>query len=216
MFHNRIDAGQRLAAALQHLAGKDVVVLALPRGGVPVAAQVAKSLAAPLDLLIVRKLGVPMQPELAMGAVADGDPPVVVRNESVIQMIRVSEAEFGAVLARETAEARRRRERYLGARPRVALADRTIVVIDDGIATGSTMQAALRALRHGRPQRIVVAVPVAAADTLEMLRSEADEVVCLQPELTFGAIGASYEDFRQVSDEEVIDALDAMPDASSA
>lgn len=213
MFRDRSDAGQRLAAALEHLAGKDAVVLALPRGGVPVAAEVAKNLGAPLDLLIVRKLGVPMQPELAMGAVADGNPPVVVRNEPVIRDLRLSNADFEDVLARETDEARRRRERYLGKRPHVALAGKTVIVVDDGIATGSTMQAALRALRKSKPQWIVLAVPVSAVDALEMLEADADEVVCLRPERALGAIGAYYEDFRQVSDEEVMAALDAMPDA---
>lgn len=209
-FRDRRDAGHRLADKLRHLKAERPVVLALPRGGVPVAAEVSKALGAPLDLLIVRKLGAPAQPELAMGAVADAEPPIVVRNEPIIQMLGVSEPAFQQVLARETAEVRRRRERYLGGRARVALQGRTVVVVDDGIATGSTMQAALRALRQSRPRRILLAIPVAATDSVEMLRADADDVICLEPQPSLGSIGAYYAEFAQVGDAEVIRLLDEM------
>lgn len=209
-FRDRSDAGHRLAGEMQHLKAEHPVVLALPRGGVPVAAEVSKALGAPLDLLIVRKLGAPTQPELAMGAVADAEPPIVVRNEPIIQMLGVSERAFQQVLARETAEARRRRERYLGTRERVALQNRTVIVVDDGIATGSTMQAALRALQQSRPRRVVLAVPVGATDSIAMLRADADEVICLEPQPNLGSIGAYYAEFEQVDDAEVIRLLDEM------
>ena len=209
-FRDRGDAGRRLAGALQHLKAEHPVVLALPRGGVPVAAEVSKALDAPLDLLIVRKLGAPTQPELAMGAVADAEPPIVVRNEPIIQMLGISERAFQQVLTRETAEARRRRDRYLGKRARVALENRTVIVVDDGIATGSTMQAALRALQQSRPRRVVLAIPVAATDSIEMLRADADEVICLEPQPNLGSIGAYYSEFVQVGDEDVIRSLDAQ------
>jgi putative phosphoribosyl transferase len=182
-------------------------VLALPRGGVPVAAEVAAALKAPLDLVLVRKIGYPRQPELAMGAVVDGADPIIVRNEDVISMTGVSEAEFDEVCKQELAEIERRRARYLGARAPVELSGRTAIVIDDGLATGATMRAALRALRKRAPGKIVLAVPVAPSDTLEDMRGDADEIVCLEAYEFFGAIGAYYSDFRQVSDEELISIL---------
>ena len=206
-FADRREAGQMLAKALRGYKGQQPVVLALPRGGVPVAAEVAKVLEAPLDLLIVRKIGAPSFPELAMGAVVDGEAPIVVRNEDVIATKGVTEEEFLAVERRELAEIRRRRERYLGTRSRAPLADRTVLIVDDGIATGATVRAAVRAVRQAHPKRIIVAVPVAAADTLVELRHEADEVVCLEAPEALGAIGYYYDDFAQVSDEEVIAAL---------
>jgi predicted phosphoribosyltransferase len=183
------------------------VILALPRGGVPVAAEVAGALGAPLDLLIVRKIGAPSFPELAMGAVVDGEAPIVVRNEHVIAAEGVTEADFLAAEQRELAEIRRRRERYVGKRPHPPISGRTAIIIDDGIATGATVRAAIKALRQAHPKRIVVAVPVAAADTLIELRREADEVVCLEAPEAMGAIGYYYRDFAQVGDEEVIAAL---------
>jgi len=210
-FEDRKDAGQKLAAALAKYKDDHPVVLALPRGGVPVAAEVAKALDAPLDLILVRKVGVPMQPELAMGAVVDGSKPVVVRNEDIIRLIGIDEAEFKAVCDRELAEIERRRKRYVGERPHPDVAGRVAIVIDDGIATGATTRAALRATRMRKPKRLVLAVPVAPTRSLEELRDDADEIVCIEDHEPFGAIGYFYFDFRQVSDEEVIDTLARFP-----
>ena len=210
-FRNRADAGRKLAAALAAYKDERPVVLALPRGGVPVAAEVASALGAPLDLVLVRKLGVPFQPELAMGAVVDGAAPIVVRNEDVIRLSGVSEEELEAVCAAELAEIERRRERYLGTRARIDVARRVVIVIDDGVATGATTRAALRALRRRGPKKIILAVPVAPTETLVDMREEADEVVCLEDYADFGAIGFFYSDFRQTSDSEVIAALARFP-----
>lgn len=203
-FVDRVEAGKRLAVALADYRREQPVVLALPRGGVPVAAEVARALDAPLDLLLVRKIGVPGQPELAMGAVVDGASPLIVRNEDVIQSAGVSRAEFDAACREEVAEIERRRARYLGGRPPIPVARRTIIVVDDGIATGATTRAALKSVRHGKPSRLILAVPVAPDDTLELLRTEVDDLVCLESYAFFGAIGAYYGDFNQVSDEAVI------------
>jgi putative phosphoribosyl transferase len=203
-FLNRADAGRRLADALERYKTEDVTVLALPRGGVPVAAEVAARLSAPLDLLLVRKIGVPMQPELAMGAVIDGPEPLVVRNEEVIRLAGISDPEFRQVEMRELAEIERRRERYTGGRMPRSVEGRVAIIVDDGIATGATVRAAIRGLRKRGPLRIVVAVPVAPPDTVASLEREADEVVCLEQPAYFGAIGQFYLDFRQVEDEEVI------------
>lgn len=210
-FANRNEAGVRLAARLAHLKGEDVVVFALPRGGVPVAAPIARALDAPLDLVLVRKLGTPIQPELAMGAVADAGAPVIVRNEDVIAMARVDEAEFDAVCRRELLEIERRRRLYLGARPHVEAKDRVAIVVDDGVATGATTRAALRAIRTHQPKRLVLATPVAPPEALELLREEADETICLEVHANFGAIGYFYRDFHQLSDDEVIAILDRFP-----
>lgn len=210
-FSNRADAGRRLAAALANHKGRHPVVLALPRGGVPVAAEVCSALDAPLDLILVRKIGVPAQPELAMGAVANGGAPVIIRNDDVIRIAGVDEADFSAVCDRELAEIERRRQRYIGDRPRVQIAGRLVIVIDDGVATGATTRAALQAVQARHPSRLVLAVPVAPTETLPALRAEADEVVCLEDYSMFGAIGAYYADFRQVSDQEVVDILDRFP-----
>lgn len=210
-FRNRADAGRRLAAALAGYKNERPVVLALPRGGVPVAAEIAAALNAPLDLVLVRKLGVPVQPELAMGAVVDGSAPIIVRNEDVIRLTGVSEEEVQAVCAEELAEIERRRQRYLGTRARVDPAGRVAIVVDDGIATGATTRAALRALRLRGPKKLILAVPVAPTETLAAMREEADDVVCLEDYVDFGAIGFFYADFRQVSDNEVIAALKKFP-----
>ena len=210
-FLDRTEAGRRLAGALAAYRRAPVVVLALPRGGVPVAAEIAAALGAELDLLLVRKIGVPHQPELAMGAVADGASPIIVRNEEIIALSGVSEAEFEAVRDRELVEIRRRRARYLGDRPRSKLAGRTVIVVDDGVATGATVRAALRAVRAQGPGKLVLATPVAAPDVIEALRPEADEVVCLELHEPFGAIGFFYSDFSQVSDEEVVALLARSP-----
>lgn len=216
-FLDRADAGKRLGAALMRYRDDEPVILALPRGGVPVALEVARALDAPLDLLIVRKIGVPQQPELAAGAVVDATTPIVVRNDAVIGMARLSEVEFDRIKDAEIVEIERRRRRYLGERPQPVLKGRTVIVVDDGIATGATMRAALRALRLGRPRRLVLATPVAPIDTIEALRDEADEIECLETHAFFGAIGNYYKDFRQVSDEQVVAALEAaaLPRRSS-
>ncbi len=215
-FRDRRDAGVRLAAALAGYKAESPVVLALPRGGVPVAAEIATALAAPLDLILVRKIGVPFQKELAMGAVVDGGQPTIVRNADVIAMADVSEDEFQAVCAAELAEIERRRRTYVGERPPVTVSERTTIVVDDGLATGATMKAALRALRTRAPRRLVMAVPVAPGDTLADMESEADDIVCLEAPEIFGAIGAFYDDFRQISDREVIALLAACAARSEA
>jgi putative phosphoribosyl transferase len=206
-FENRSDAGRNLARVLAGYKDQHPVILALPRGGVPVAAEVAGALEAPLDLILVRKIGVPIQPELAMGAVVDGPAPIVVRNEDVIRVAGVDESEFKMACDRELAEIERRRERYIGDRPRVDVTGRMVIVIDDGIATGATTRAALRAIRTRKPSRLVLAVPVAPTDTIAAMQQEADQVVCLEDYDLFGAIGLYYADFRQTSDREVIEAL---------
>jgi putative phosphoribosyl transferase len=210
-FLNRADAGRQLGQALRMYKNDHPVILALPRGGVPVAAEIAKALGAPLDLLIVRKIGVPQQPELAAGAVVDGEPPIVVRNEEVISIVGVSTEEFARVQAREIAEIGRRRQLYLGQRPHPELKGRTVIVVDDGIATGATMRAALRALRMRNPAQVILAVPVAAPSALDAMRGETDRIECLEPDENFGAIGLYYRDFTQVSDAEVIGLLDKYP-----
>ena len=206
-FRNRADAGRRLAKALASYKKRQPVVLALPRGGVPIAAEVCAALSAPVDLILVRKIGVPFQPELAMGAVVDGSAFVVVRNEDVIQYANIDEATFNAIRDTELSEIKQRRQRYLGTRDRVEIAGRTAIVIDDGVATGATMRVALRAVRARKPQRLVLAVPVAPASTVAELRSEADDVICLEEDDFFVAISDYYADFRQVSDQDVIDIL---------
>jgi predicted phosphoribosyltransferase len=213
-FIDRSEAGRKLAAALAGYRDKQPVVLALPRGGVPVAAEVASALDAPLDLILVRKIGVPFEPELAMGAVVDGGASVIVRNEDVIRRAGVEEADFRAVCHAESAEIERRRLRYLGGRERANLTGCTAIVIDDGIATGATMRAALRATRMRNPQRLVLAVPVAPTESLPELQSEADDIVCLEDHEIFGAIGFYYRDFHQVSDEEVVAILGRFPPRS--
>jgi len=210
-FKDRSDAGRKLAAALSAYKDQQPVILALPRGGVPVAAEVAAALDAPLDLLLVRKIGVPFQPELAMGAVIDGGTPIVVRNEDVIKLSGIDEAEFQSVCDSELAEIERRRARYLSGRQPVDVSGKTAIVIDDGVATGATTRAALRGVRARGPKKLILGVPVAPTDSLAVLRGEADDVVCLEDYEFFGAIGFYYSDFRQTSDEEVIEILARFP-----
>ncbi len=214
-FEDRIDAGRKLAAALAAYKDKAPAILALPRGGVPVAAEIATVLAAPLDLILVRKIGVPGNRELAMGAVVDGATPIVVKNEDIIKLIGITESEFKNVCDRELKEIDRRRIRYLGGRERINLAHRTAIVVDDGIATGATMRAALQATRARNPDKLVLAVPVAPTDALPALRKEVDHLICLEDHEAFGAIGYYYLDFGQVSDEEVIEILKRFPTSSA-
>jgi predicted phosphoribosyltransferase len=211
LFQDREDAGRQLAAALVKYKSRHPVVLALPRGGVPVAAEVAERLEAPLDLVLVRKIGVPMQPELAMGAVVDGEQPVIVRNQDVIDLTGVSEETFNAICVEELAEIDRRRERYLGDRTRSDVKGQVAIIVDDGIATGATTLAAIRALRKREPKELVLAVPVAPLETLQRLHTEVDAIVCLDTPRDFGAIGYYYCDFRQVGDDEVVAILKRFP-----
>ena len=204
-FIDRVDAGRRLAGRLQYLRGEDVVVLGLPRGGVPVAFEVAKVLGAPLDVILVRKLGVPFQPELAMGALGEGD--VLVLNEDVVRRAHVSEAELTEIERRARTEIDRRASRFRGDRPRRALAGRTAVLVDDGIATGATARAACQVAKAQGAARVVLAVPVCSPDTAARLRPEVDELVSLETPAWFFGVGQFYADFRQTSDDEVVDLL---------
>jgi len=210
-FIDRTDAGKQLAKALAGYKNRKPVILALPRGGVPVAAEIATALNAPLDLMLIRKIGVPWQPELAMGAVADGKTPIVIRNEQVIQYAGVEQADFDLVCARELVEIERRKQVYLGNRKSVDLVDRVVILVDDGIATGASVRAALGAIRNRQAKAIVLAVPVGPVDTLRMIRQEVDEVVCLEEYEEFGAIGLYYRHFAQLKDQEVIDILARFP-----
>jgi putative phosphoribosyl transferase len=201
-FVDRTDAGRQLAEALAQYRGRDdVVVLGLPRGGVPVAYEVARALGAPLDVFLVRKLGLPGHEELAMGAIASGGVRVV--NEEVVGALRVPPEMLDRAAARESLELVRREHTYRGDLPPQDFANRVAILVDDGLATGSTMRAAVRALRRRGPARIVVAVPVAAPSTRDQLQTEADEVVCVITPDPFRAVGVWYEDFTQTDDDEV-------------
>ena len=211
LFQDRTDAGRRLARALVKYKAHRPVVLTLPRGGVPVAAEVAAALDAPLDLVLVRKIGVPSQPELAMGAVTDGGSPTIIRNSEIIELCGVSERKFYAVCKEELGEIERRRKRYLGDRARTEVKGEVVIVVDDGIATGATTLAAVQAMRERKPKELVLAVPVAPLDTIEKLRAEVDDIVCLETPGDLGAIGYFYRDFHQVSDDGVISTLRRFP-----
>jgi putative phosphoribosyl transferase len=206
VFADRVDAGRQLAARLAHLHGQDVVVLGLPRGGVPVAFQVAEALDAPLDVIVVRKLGVPFQPELAMGAIGEGG--VKVLDAEVITAARVTEEQLHTVESRERAQLEARVDLLRRGRTRADLNGRVAVVVDDGIATGSTARVACRVARHLGAARVVLAVPVASAERVRDL-AEADEVVCVSAPRWFMAVGNHYRDFSPTSDDAVIDLLDA-------
>jgi putative phosphoribosyl transferase len=205
-FVDRLDAGRRLAAALEHLRGEDLVVLGLPRGGVPVAFEVAQALRAPLDVILVRKLGVPFQPELGMGAI--GEDGVRIINEEVVRLAHVSPDDLAEVEQRERTELDRRARRFRGDRPRVPLAGRTAIVVDDGIATGSTARAACQVARAQGARRVVLASPVAPPSVVESLHGDADEVVCLETPEWFFAIGQWYANFAQTPDDEVVELLE--------
>lgn len=201
-FADRTEAGQALARHLEGCRGRPgTIVLGLPRGGVPVAAEVARSLGAPLDVFVVRKLGVPGREELAMGAIASGG--VRVLNDEVVRRLEITEEVVASVARREEEELRRREDAYRGGRPPLDVTGRTAILVDDGLATGSTMRAAIAAVRQKGPEAVVVAVPTAAAPTLPALRSEADEVVAAMVPEPFIAVGNSYVDFSQTTDEEV-------------
>lgn len=208
MFRNREEAGRRLAERLMARQPLRPLVLALPRGGVPVAYQIATALRAPLDLVLVRKIGVPFQPELALGAVVDGARPEIVVNDDIAHAFDISQDEIAHAAARAAEEIERRRHAYLRGRALLPVAGRTAIVVDDGIATGATMRAALQALRRRGPERLVLAVPVAPHDTIAALRAVTDEIICLEMPRHFTAVGAYYDDFSQLSDEEVIALLD--------
>lgn len=207
-FRDRDEAGRLLGRELKERLGArdDVVVLALPRGGVPIGFRVAEEIGAPLDVFIVRKLGVPGHEELAMGAIASGG--VRVMNEQVMQHLAIPAQMIEAVAQRELAELERRERDYRGDRPPVDVRGKTVIIVDDGLATGSTMRAAVQALRKMQPRAIIVAVPVAARDTCERLRREVDDVFCLRTPEPFDAVGLWYEDFSQTSDEEVHELLE--------
>jgi putative phosphoribosyl transferase len=206
LFVDRIDAGRRLGASLrefidQECAGDETVVLALPRGGVPVAYQVARALGSSLDVFVVRKLGAPQQPELAMGAIASGG--ICVINDEVVRGLHITPEQLAETVARETRELERREHAYRGDRTPVDVKGKCVLLVDDGVATGYTMRAAVAALRQREPKKIIVAVPVAAKDTFEELKRHADAVVCLMTPYDFAAVGQWYRHFDQTSDEEV-------------
>lgn len=213
-FADRLDAGRRLAEAVRHLAEDDVVVLGLPRGGVPVAAEVARALHAPLDVIVVRKLGVPHQPELAMGAIGEGGARVL--NEEVIRLARITEDDLAAVEQRERAELERRARRFRTGRDRIPLAGRVALVVDDGIATGSTARAACQVARAHGAARVVLAVPIAPPAWQTRLGEVADELIAVATPEQFRAVGQFYDDFTQVGDDEVVDCLQRAHERTSA
>lgn len=215
-FRDRADAGQQLSSRLMHLKVQAPVVLALPRGGVPVGFEVAQALQAPLDLVMVRKIGTPWQPELAAAAVVDGEDPQIVENPDVMAMLHLTEDFIKTEAARELKEIERRRILYLSGRIRVPLMGRTVILVDDGIATGATARAALKAVRKAGAEHVVLAVPVAPPETIAALRPDADEIVCLSQPAYFGGISQFYAEFHQVGDDEVISLLNRAATFGSA
>lgn len=211
MFADRTDAGRKLGARLSRFKNQSPCVLALPRGGVPVGLEIATMLEAPLDLVIVRKLGAPGQPELAIGAVVDGEKPQLVLNDDIVAHLAISRAYIEGEKQRQLEEIERRRRIYLAGRPRVDVRGRTAIIVDDGIATGATVKAAILAIRALGPRKIVLAVPVAPTDTVAALKREVDEIVCLEAHDDFAAISLYYGDFRQLEDEEMHDLLARAP-----
>ncbi len=203
-FTDRMAAGQALAQVLGARGYTDPVVLALPRGGVPVAVKVAHALDAPLDLVMVRKIGVPAQPEVAAAAVVNGAHPELVVNEAIAAHAGLSRQDIDRLMQVQLEEIKRRRAIYLKDKASVPIKGRTVIIVDDGIATGATVRAALMAVRRQKPLKLILAVPVASADALAQLRGDVDEVICLTTPKVFYAIGAYYDDFAQVSDDEVV------------
>lgn len=208
MFADRTEAGRRLAERLSHLKNEAPVVLALPRGGVPVGLEIARALAAPLDLVLVRKIGAPFQPELAIGAVVDGGRAETVTNEGIVRESGIEDSYVSEQAEKQLEEIERRRQLWLADRERLAIEGRTAIVVDDGIATGATTGAALAATRRAGPKRLVLAVPVAPPETIERLRPQVDQLVCLATPEAFGAIGQFYGDFRQLTDQDVVRLLE--------
>lgn len=208
-FRDRHHAGQALAAVLGERSWQHPVVLALPRGGVPIDHEIARALSAPLDILLVRKIGAPGHEEYALGAVVDGDEPQCVVDEDMLRLFNPSPDWFAGQMAKQLREIERRRALYRGSRPTVPLERRDLIVVDDGLATGSSARVALKALRHRKPRGIVLAVPVGPLETIEKLRPEVDELFCLEMPEPFRAVGLHYEDFPQVTDLEVMELLAA-------
>lgn len=211
IFTDRRQAGKLLAQEVARRGYSDPVVLGLPRGGVPVAAEVAAALKAPLDVVLVRKIGAPLQRELAMGAVVDGDAPEIVRNEDVIEGYGITDSEFEEAAKEQLKVIEARRALWVAGRARVPIKDRTVIIVDDGIATGATVRASVHALKRRGPKRIVVATPVAPPEAVEALQQEADDVICLETPQYMGAIGFFYVNFSQVSDAEVTSILERAP-----
>lgn len=207
MFRDRQEAGQLLASELVGLKLREPVVLALPRGGVPVAAVISNTLGAPLDLIIVRKVGAPGNSELAVAAIVDGDPPDVVLNREIVEVYGLDDADLAALVNKERPELDRRRVAYRDNSRPVSIAGKTAILVDDGAATGTTMKVAIRALKHRSPREIVVALPVAPPDTVAELVREADRIVCLSQPPHFRALGYYYRNFPQLTDEDVVSAL---------
>ena len=208
IFADRRDAGRQLAKALERFAGADPLVLALPRGGVPVGYEVAKALRAPLDVVLVRKIGAPGHEELGIGAVVDGTPPQTVLNDTIVGQLALPPGYIEETARREIEEIERRRRAYVGDRKPTPIDGRTVLVVDDGIATGGTVRAVLAALSKSKARQVVLAVPVAPEETVEALRAQADEVVCLATPAPFYAIAPWYGDFGQTADEEVVELLE--------
>lgn len=211
IFADREDAGRQLAAKLVRFKQEHPVVLAIPRGGVPVGFEISKALEAELDIILVRKIGAPYQPELAVGAVVDGERPEAVWNREIVETLELSEDFLKEETARALKEIERRRRAYIGTRPRPTIEGRTAIVVDDGIATGATVRAALIAIRRSEPKRLVLAIPVAPPETVESLRKEVEELVCLETPDVFWGISQFYVDFPQLTDPQVTSLLGGGP-----
>jgi len=209
IFEDRTEAGKLLAEKLEKFRDEHPVILALPRGGLPIGYEISKALAAPLDIILVRKIGAPGSPELAIGAVVDGDEPELVLNERVVAIYNFPDEYLEEQKQKQLKEIERRRKLYLAGRSPINVEGKTAIIVDDGIATGSTALAAVHALKRKNPKRVVIAVPVAPADTMQKFEQEADEVICLHAPTQFFAIGAFYDNFDQLTDEDVINILNA-------
>lgn len=205
MFKDRVEAGKILAGALSEYKSKSTIVLAIPRGGVIVAYEVAKALNAPLDIIIPRKIGAPGQPELAIGAVTEDGTTIL--NQDIIQHLKVSDDYIKAEAKRQVEEIKKRIQMYIGDKPRLSIRGKVVILIDDGVATGATIRAAIASIRKREPNLIVLAIPLGPKDTIKELRKDADKVICLMTPEPFFAIGQFYENFEQISDEEVIQIL---------